>query len=212
MHGSIRRVAVAVASVVAAAIATPAMASPAGDVTHGGCFARTAPDAVATDVQRVGVIGDASTTVDATGLPTDATVTCWIDVNGVEAAGTRFSYSGAGLQSGIDDITVRASIVDPLTVCEAVVYRDGSTESGACDTVDGPVVPPGLLDQCDDLGCCGQAVCFANVDDLVCPEFARVAGSYGPVTVGPDGDVYVSDPLGVLGGTPIYDCPPYGNY
>jgi len=59
-----------------------------------------------------------------------------------------------------------------------------------------------------------QDCLFQNViDPTVCPVFTEYDGSYaGVVTVGPNGDIYVIDPLDLNGGAPIYDCPPYGDY
>jgi hypothetical protein len=48
------------------------------------------------------------------------------------------------------------------------------------------------------------------IDPLVCPKLVGLAGTYGPVTIAPDGDVDVPDPLDLWDG-PMYDCPPYRN-
>jgi hypothetical protein len=45
----------------------------------------------------------------------------------------------------------------------------------------------------------------------ICPVLSHLAGNYpGGLSIHPDGDVYVPDPLG-LGLNPVYDCPPVGS-
>jgi hypothetical protein len=180
-----------------------ASASAAGDSIVRGCFVISDGNGAATGDQQLGVIGDVSVTTDSSGAPTSATVTCWIDVNGLEAPGTRFSYSGTGVQAGADQISYAASGEDAVALCQEVVYADGSTDAAACGALR-PILP--LPIQCDLDWCV-----FYPLDSVLCPQLKNLVGEYGPITIAPDGDVYIPDPLG-LQIDPFWDCPPYGNY
>jgi hypothetical protein len=189
------------------AVSPAASANAAGDTTHGGCFFNTDENALATNGQNQGVIGDLSATTDPSGAPTGATVTCWIEVNGVEAPLTRHSYSGTGVQAGTDQITFTASDTDTVTECMTVTYADGTTEPEDCPGATTLVIPPQqVTDLLNDL--------FINtIDPIVCPVLIQLGqalggGVPGVLEIGPDGDVSIADPLG-LGLNPVYDCPPY---
>jgi len=62
------------------------------------------------------------------------------------------------------------------------------------------------------LACLYQYVFQSVVDPAVCAELVPLSGDYGAVRITPDGDLYVRDPIGVIGWAPIYDCPPYDDY
>jgi hypothetical protein len=87
----------------------PAARAAGGDTIQGGCFFDTEQQATVTRGANVGVIGDRSLTLEASGLPADATVSCQIQVNGVPAPGTTFSYSDIGVQAGVDGISFNAA-------------------------------------------------------------------------------------------------------
>jgi len=182
----------------------PAASAAGGDTIHGGCFFDTDQQAVVTNGAYTGVIGDKSLTQDASGLPADATVSCQIQVNGFPAPGTTFSYSGAGAQAGVDRVSYAAAGTDWVALCQRVVYSDGTDTGWGCLSPCECQLPPQVI--IDLLNST-----FAVLDAQVCPVLVAAAGTYGPVTITPDGDVYVADPIG-LGLNPLYDCPPYGNY
>jgi hypothetical protein len=145
------------------------------DHVHGGCSYDTVEKPTTNEYD--GVIRDRSITTDGTGAPTGATVTCWIDVNGVEAPDTRFSYTGFGVQAGANQISFTAGDTDWVTLCRAVTYADGSTEPTECA---GPVViqiPPECILGCDIVGTLNRFIVYA-VDPVVCPELVTLAGSY----------------------------------
>jgi hypothetical protein len=77
---------------------------------------------------------------------------------------------------------------------------------------DGIGLPPQIvkdtINQIIDGWC---TVCPDTVDKVVCPVLVQLSGNYGPITIEPDGDIDVPDPLD-LGTTQIYDCPPYQNF
>jgi len=198
----------------ASAIVVPTAHAGSPDIVHGGCFFDTAAQPSTQPGGNVGVIGDLSVTTDASGKPMAATVSCWLDVNGVEAAGTRFSYAGTGGQVGANPIQFFASNTDQIDLCTSVVFADNTTTGAECLVSDGPEIPPQVVwDEFDAVAGLIDAVegCDASHQEcsLLCPRLKLVAGSYGPLTIGPDGDVFVVDPLG-LGLNPVYDCPPYG--
>ncbi|MDQ1748602.1 MAG: hypothetical protein QOD07_2865 [Frankiaceae bacterium] len=125
------------AAVMVGVLVPAASANSAGDTIRGGCYAYAVSNAVATNGQYEGVMGDNSVTTDATGAPTAATVTCAIQVNGIESPSSH-SFSGAGVQAGQDQVVYSASPTDDVEVCQYVTYADGSTEAASCKDVGSP--------------------------------------------------------------------------
>lgn len=185
--------------------AAPVSANAAGDTTHGGCFFYTDENDFLTSDVHDGVIGDLSVTTDPAGLPTGATVTCYLEVSGVEAPGTRFTYSGTGVQAGIHRITFTAPIYGYVDECEQVTYADGTTEPLSCPPIDTIQFPPqAILDALD-----GAKLLLAPV---VCPVLATLGEATdgrvgGAIRIDPDGDLYVAKPIGPEYYR-VYDCPP----
>ena len=196
------------------AVSPAASANTAGDTIHGGCHFFTNEDQTVTNGENQGVIGDSSVTTDPSGAPTGATVTCYIKVNGVEAAGTRHSYSGLGVQAGSDQITFAAGPTDTVLECEDVTYADGTTEPEDCPAATQQQIPPQqVIDLLNSVFDTLNNFEIQNVDPVVCPVLVQLGaatggGVPGVLEIHADGDVYVADPLG-LGLNPVYDCPPY---
>jgi hypothetical protein len=188
----------------ASLLAAPAAQAATTDVIYGGCFDNTL-SGPSNDGVNTGVIGDVSATTDSAGVPIGATVTCWIEVNSVEAPDTRFSYSGFGVQAGSNPISYTSFDVDTVKTCQEVAYDDGSANTSCSPVTVVHPVPP----ECCDLVETVFDALATYVDPAVCPALAGLAGSYpGGLAIQPDGDLYVPDPLG-LGLGPVYDCPPY---
>jgi hypothetical protein len=197
---------------IVAGSAAPVSANEAGDSTNGGCGFDTNEHPTLTGGQNVGVIYDRSATTDPAHAPTGATVECWIMVNGVKVDSTDLVASGFGVQANAKQISFPAGDADAVEVCETVTYADGTTEppcyDGRCPGAElCPILPQWVLDLLN----LPNDLVIQYVDPAVCPELVKLAGTYGPITVTADGDVYVPDPLALFGG-PIYDCPPYGNF
>ncbi|MBV9097114.1 MAG: hypothetical protein JO079_03560 [Frankiaceae bacterium] len=194
----------------ASAVIVPpnAEASPLPGRTIGGCSYDTNAAALSPG-QNDGVEEDLSFTRDPEGLPSGATVSCKIRVNGVDAPGTEFSYVGFGLEVGANPISFVAGPTDEVSLCQRTVYADGVDTGWFCPGATTLQLPPQQVH--DDIE---WTLWYANqpfvwgVDPRVCPVLAAHPGTYGVVTVGPDGDVSVPDPLH-LGLNPLYDCPPY---
>lgn len=110
--------------------AAPA-AHAAGDTITGGCFDRTVVDPVVTNGENQGVIGDSSVTRNA-GLPVFADVLCYIRIDGAEASGTKFYYTGTGVQSGSNQIAYTATASDVVELCQDVVFADGFDTGVTC--------------------------------------------------------------------------------
>ena len=195
--------------------ALPADAA-ASNVMRGGCFLNTQGHPLVTGDTQVGVIGDESvtTTGDSPAVPIGATVTCSLKVNGVLVPGTTHSYSDSpvtGIQVGTDPVTYTAGPFDALSLCESVVFADNTAWDEICyalgDTIQLP--PQVVIDTLQAI----YDVIFGVVDPfvlepVVCSTLVPISGNYGLVTVAPDGDVYVTDPL-VDRDVQLVDCPPY---
>lgn len=205
----------AMAAVGATLIVTPAAHATSSDVIRGGCDYTY--NAVVGDTW-VGVQTEHSvTTTGAPSLtPIGATVTCWVEVFGVVAPGTTHSYGDVagvtGVQAGAAPISFTAPALDTISNCVAVDFADGTTTDATCfpqgDTVEVP--PQFVKDTINEIldGWC--VVCPETLDQVACPVFVQLSGSYGPITIEPDGDIDVPDPVGI-GTSRIYDCPPYSD-
>lgn len=91
---------------------------------------------------------------------------------------TRVDITGGGTYYWDDEASQWST--DPFVACE----------SWCCDP------PPGdLFDTVDE-------VFIDHVDPVLCPVFAEHAGTVGPVTIQPDGDVSIAD-------SEFWLCPPY---
>lgn len=199
---------VAKATVVAAAtfgvgtVGMPAAHATSDSIT-GGCFATTNENSVLTNGQNQGEIAIAAVTRDASGLER-ATVSCWIDVNGIEQPGTRLSTAGSGVEVAQQAITYSAVDGDTVELCQDVFFwNDGLDTGPICQLTANQIVIPG-----PSVGPINQ-IFPTTIDPLLCSVFESLAGNYGLVTIGLDGDVWVDDPLGLFSSSPIYDCPPY---
>lgn len=174
--------------------------SPLGDTATGGCFFLTITAGSVTSGSSEGVIGDASVTRNAAGLPTGATVTCKIELNGSTAFGTTFNYtSNVGVEAGVNPIAINPEGL-PVALCEDVTFADGSTTGWICENDINALIPPqALIDLINSLTA-------GPLDSLLCPTLRSLAGNYVVLTIAPDGDIY----LGFYG--KIYDCPPYSPF
>ncbi|MBV9097007.1 MAG: hypothetical protein JO079_03020 [Frankiaceae bacterium] len=203
-----------VAGPAAPASAIPPIGPPPADSTVGGCTFNTDENQIATGGQNVGEIADLSITTDANHAPIGATVECWIVVNGVKVDSTDLVASGFGVQANAKQITFTAASYDTVQLCQTVRYADGTVEP-PCDEPCGgagcPFPPQWVFDVVDTVFTTLTDLELQHVDPALCPELVKLAGTYGPITIAADGDVYVPDPLTLFGG-PVWDCPPYANY
>jgi hypothetical protein len=208
----VRKVLLAVLALTVSTLAAPTAAQAEfGDLIEGGCFFDTVDNPPPDGDVKQGVIGDLSVTTK--GPLTGATVSCWIEVNGLEAPGTRFSYSGYGVQAGADPISFVAGVGDPYWMCQSVVFADGTSQSDCANGGPAQIPPQFVIDILNaDVWPIVDPLVVSTVDPLVCSVLVPLAGSYpGGITIAPDGDIYVADPFG-LDLSPYYDCPPYGNF
>lgn len=159
----------------------------AGETIRDGClFAAVATHPTEFNSAAEGVIADVSLTTDAAGDPIFATVSCKIEVNGVDATPT-FSYSGTGVQVGVDLLSFVTDEGDSVSICQRVVYDTGAATAFGCRPVTEARVPP------------------EQVTDLVAGVFHDAAD---PVICGVlGGDVALPPNFAYTG--PVYDCPPY---
>ena len=129
MHTYAIRAASAVIGAVLIAPATSARAD-AGDTLHGGCGYTDDFQNTVVDGQHAGVIYLSSVTLHASGLPSTATVSCWIEVDGVEAPNTRITETDTGVQTGERVISFTARDDQLNALCQQVTFADGSTWTG----------------------------------------------------------------------------------
>jgi hypothetical protein len=193
--------------------AVPPASAAEADVTTGGCgFDTNSVPLQGGPTTYTGVMYDVSATHNGAGLPTGATVSCKILVNGVDAPGTLFDYPGYGAQAGADPMSFEAGPADIVLLCQRTVYADGTDSGWYCPSaLPLPFPPQWVIDDINLAFGVVDGVEVWDVDPRVCPVLAAHPGTYGDVTINADGDVYVADPFG-LGLNPVYDCPPYGNY
>ena len=201
--------------VLAAALLTGAapIAHAAGETLTGGCTFDTNRQATATNGENVGVIGSFAFAQKSDGTPASATVSCKIQVNGSDAPGTEFSYTGTGPIVGSNQISFHAEDTDSVALCEKVDF--GSGGSYDCSPADSFQIPPDeVFTVLDLIFTTLEDAEIAFVDPVICPILASLHGTYGPFVIDPDGDLsLVPDPTSTLFPpglfTPIWDCPPY---
>jgi hypothetical protein len=212
-----RRLILTLVALVAGGSVAPATHAATADSIRGGCGFYAEPT---TGDSWSGLTYDVSATFDATGQPKAATVTCWLEVNGVEAPGSRHSYGdiggGAGVggvQAGAHSFAYNAQPEDIVVECTAVQWADGSSESECPAVTELEIPPQGVWDVFETVASAGRdTLCAGSVDACaaICPALASVDGTYGRLTIGPDGDVYLMTPF-----LPPYrrvlDCAPVGN-
>jgi WD40 repeat protein len=209
-----RRLAATIMPTAAAICLTVAVAPPAAadspDHTFGGCSFQT--ENPLGGPTNTGVISAAAATFRPDGTPIDATVSCKIRVNLVDAPGTELDVPGFGTQVDARPISFSANDGDIVALCQRTAYADGTVNDWSCPTAITLQVPPQeIIDDINFLFGVVNNITIWDVDWRLCPVLAAHPGTYGPITIGPDGDVYVPDPLGLFIG-PTYDCPPYGNF
>jgi hypothetical protein len=172
-----------------------------GDNIKGGCFFNTDENAVATNGQNQGVIGDLSATTDATGAPTGATVTCVIEVNGIKQTATQHSYSGTGVQAGSDPIVFTADSNATVLLCQDVTYADGSTETEICPAATSQDLPPqAVIDEINFIFDTVNGVLSGIDTSALCTVTKALAplDLGGVVVIAADGSLTISDPLGLI--------------
>lgn len=190
------------------AVAPPPAAADSPDHTFGGCAFDSDDAPAVTGSTYTGVISDASATFRPDGTPIDATVSCKIQVNFVDAPGAELDVPGFGTQLDARPISFTANDGDVVALCQRTVYADGTATDWSCPTATNLQIPPQqVIDDINFLVGVVNNITAWDVDWRVCPVLAAHPGTYGPITIEPDGDVYIPDPLDLVG--TVYDCPPY---
>ena len=127
--------------------------------------------------------------------PVWATVTCYIAVNGVPQPGTLVAGSGAVVVTGGGVVRYDAADDDFVTICTQIDFTgpgDTTATVTGCPINGGdPGWPPPFF----------WDALWGIVDPVVCPVIAAAQGTYGPVDVDEQGDIFVNGEL-------LYDCPP----
>lgn len=198
-----------------------------GDTIKGGCGVAMVPNVTSSGstvtvdgTVNVGYIYDLSVSQEQNGLPSHATVTCWLVVNGFEQTQTRFSASDdvvPGVEAGALQTAYFADQSTSVVECQQVSFEDGSTwvaPDGNVGTDCRPVIQApvpispviGLFDVLKQ----------QHVDPLVCPvlvSLGQVTGGRiaGAILIDTDGDLFVAQLTGQDNDL-VYDCAPYGDH
>ena len=203
-----------------AGLTIPAANAAVDDPGGVGCSFAAITDPTAEPGTFTGVLsgGPLVITDSTTNLPGSGTLTCHIQVNVADHTGTGPSVSGHGtgvVTAGPGEVSLTAGADDNIYVC--MEFTDDSTGTTYYwDPVHGTWStsnrgPCGLAGVAQQLMCTvGSFTCAVyqafkrdNLDPLVCPILWSLApGVPGVVDIGADGDLYV-------GGSYLYDCPPY---
>ena len=152
----------------------------------GGCSVVAVTDSVAGEGQMTGVI-DVEAVVystDPTDNPASATFTCYVKVNGATQPGAIVSASGTGAVAGGGFITYTSnSSADFVQLCEDVSYSNPNyADTSECFEAESFEIPPPFV--------------WEIVDGALCPAYEALAGSYGPVVIGPCYPARSDDPGG----------------
>ncbi|HVF04242.1 MAG TPA: hypothetical protein VNA20_05325 [Frankiaceae bacterium] len=177
-----------------------------------GALALNAPAAQA-DAPSYDCYLDASQQADVTGqtfqgvlagvivhadVSASVTIRCYVTVNGVVQGGADTGVgSGTGVATAQKDVSFAAGDADVVKVCAQYTSNHGS--GTVCTTVGVSQIPPQVVFDTID-GALAQV--WPIVDPPVCDQLEDRAGTYGPVYINDQGDVYVD-------GEPQWDCPPY---
>ena len=136
-----------------------------------------------------------------------ATIRCYIAVNGGEASSTP---TGTGVTAG--RLTYSAGDTDVVTFHAEYCTSHGCTTHDY-ETVRQEIPPQEVWDllfalaETLDAALAPVFDAITNIektviDPAVCPVLAGLAGTYGPVTINAQGDIFID-------GEAFWDCPPY---
>jgi hypothetical protein len=129
----------------------------------------------------------------------DVAVSCVIKVGGVVRAATPTAAgSGAAVTAGRVAFTLRGD--DRAFLC-AVVAAHGTTREHCYEVVDIQIPPSEVEEAVDTVLATTWDPAAAAAFPVACAALRGLAGTYGPVTVGADGDVTAD-------GETWRDCPP----
>jgi len=101
------------------------------DHLYGGCGLHVTLVSTLSPDRYSGEIFEASASLDATNSPTTASVSCWVEVNGVEAVNSRLNTGGFAFQEGEKSLAYTAGATDVVALCQQVTFLDGSTWTAA---------------------------------------------------------------------------------
>ncbi len=142
----------------------------------------------------------------------DVTIRCYIAVNGVEASSTPTGTgsNGAAVTSG--RVTFAATDTDSVQLCAE--YTSPHASDNVCFESTSTQIPPqeviDLLISLFETIDATLAPVWSTLTDIektyidptLCDVLDGIPGTYGPVTINTQGDVFID-------GEPFWDCPPY---
>lgn len=176
--------------------------------TYGGCGFNTFSHEALTGGTYVSAIYNLSVTTRAPiSTPVPATVSCKITINDVDVPDTEVSFTDLspltpGVQAGAAPVDLVIDDGDIVRLCQKTVYTGtGQVDDWNCYGKDWSFPPAFVYEALDYV--------FTDVvDPEVCSVLKQHPGTYGPITITPNGDVLGPDPL-EFGLGMYFDCPPY---
>ena len=132
----------------------------------------------------------------------EVSIRCAIEVSGSEVTSTP-PGTGTAFASTAGRVTFAAADTEVVTMCAWVVVH-GVARAKVCSETNRVQIPPQeVIDLINDVfRILNEQIFIPIVDPLICPRLAEREGTYGPVTIGPDGDVSIDGEL-------WWDCMPY---
>lgn len=119
-------------------------------------------------------------------------INCRIEVNGVTQASSGVGV-GVGVATTAKDVYFWAGDTDVVQLCAD--HTSGHSSGSRCITLSIMQMPPQVVyDTIDSV--------VAEVHQPLCVVLRWISGSYGPVVIDSEGDVFVA-------WRPVYDCPPH---
>jgi hypothetical protein len=205
----------AIAATVISLVAPLTASADQGDTLHGGCFLLTAEQQALTNGATEGNFSGLAIAQHADATPAGASVSCWIDVNGAEAYGTRLDFRAGGASAN-RHVSFNANPSDTVSVCMQVWFDDGSAWTGADGTnpdcandsdasAAGAEVGTGAANSSSGVIWTG-----VDVNRTVCPLLVTArqvtgGGVGGVLVIGPGGSIFLNNPISRTS-TIVYTC------
>jgi len=120
----------------------------------------------------------------------DGSLRCYITVNGTDVgADVTVAAPGAGAKR----ISFSAGATDSVKLCWTVTTSHGTT-NGCAESTHTQFPPEAFYDALDTVIDAVNGV-LVQIDPTICPIIGQGAGTHGPITIAPNGNIYVDGEL-----------------